>query len=975
MAKAFDPYYKWLAIPPKDQPPNYYRLLGVERFESDLDVIESAADQRMAHVRSFQTGQNSALSQQILNELAAARVCLLSPEKKARYDATLRAQQPDDRLPATPAEKAEPPPLVVPSRTTTATARRRQTLPRWLLPAGAATLLILLAALLLLVRGGKQPPTLVTSSENKAKSSSPGKKLTSVKQPSQATSDKKDDARFSLHLAPGVEMRFVPIPASEDGRVRPFYLGETEVTQAQWSALMSDQPNNSTLPHVGIKHGDAIAFCHRLSTSAAAGGRRFRLPTRDEFIQAYGDLSSYTSEQVWSAENGEERVHAVATRQPGPHGVFDLVGNVWEWSSDGRFYGMSASDSLQRLFLAYSSIPLPGDYHGTTADYTAGNLGMRLAYDDDRPPLEAPPPKESQVAVVESSEPRESVLKRLFAEPLTLPDVPGVTADRLLIWNQHHGAANDAGARELAVTLFARGQEVWRAPAVPIHWATDQDAFIDLEPPDVPFDRLRAEVAQIVGQRGGLAEIEVFRGTTNLARGCPAGTAAPIDAHFPPAAVSDGIVSQTGSELEGYWLLPEKNTGWVDVDLSFAAPRPCRGVVADRVVVCNQHNGMSGDRGTTVFNVALVADGKELWRREKIELPWSADDDPKADVALPPLRFDRLRIETTQWHGLGGGLSEVEIWQGDRNLALACPVVASSYHMQMHRAANVTDGIASSREAGSFWLLPDNVPGWVEIDLSANDPAIGEANGRLGAYRALVEDDWPLGLAWLSRSSDAELRLLARRDVDGGNDARSLVERGDGWWEVAQAIAGQPRERLLTRGVRRYAQALSGLPADEQDRVRRRRDQILPSLAERRYLYFIEEAESQLIEGHEYQLRTKPVVVAGKASPNGLWLHPPGSGEAWARFPLPGGQHRFRGAVGINDSADKPASPVVFSISGDGRVLWTSQPQGERGASEAFDIDVSGVSSLQLTAAVAGPANWCHAVWIEPRLEIVQLEE
>ena len=43
-AERFDPYHRWLAIPPKDQPPNHYRLLGVELFEADPDVIENAAD-------------------------------------------------------------------------------------------------------------------------------------------------------------------------------------------------------------------------------------------------------------------------------------------------------------------------------------------------------------------------------------------------------------------------------------------------------------------------------------------------------------------------------------------------------------------------------------------------------------------------------------------------------------------------------------------------------------------------------------------------------------------------------------------------------------------------------------------------------------------------------------------------------------------------------------------------------------------
>jgi hypothetical protein len=47
----FDPYYTWLGIPPKDQPPTHYRLLGVECFEANSDVIENAADRQMAHVR------------------------------------------------------------------------------------------------------------------------------------------------------------------------------------------------------------------------------------------------------------------------------------------------------------------------------------------------------------------------------------------------------------------------------------------------------------------------------------------------------------------------------------------------------------------------------------------------------------------------------------------------------------------------------------------------------------------------------------------------------------------------------------------------------------------------------------------------------------------------------------------------------------------------------------------------------------
>ena len=90
MPETFDAYYKWLGIPPEDQPPNHYRLLGIRMFEPDPDVITSAADKQMAHLRTFQAGQHSALSQKLLNEVATAKVCLLNPEKKTAYDQSLR---------------------------------------------------------------------------------------------------------------------------------------------------------------------------------------------------------------------------------------------------------------------------------------------------------------------------------------------------------------------------------------------------------------------------------------------------------------------------------------------------------------------------------------------------------------------------------------------------------------------------------------------------------------------------------------------------------------------------------------------------------------------------------------------------------------------------------------------------------------------------------------------------------------------
>ncbi len=112
MTADFDPYYRWLAIPPGEQPPDYYRLLGTQPFESDPEVIRDAAERQMAHVRSYQLGQYAEVSQRVLNELGAARACLLNPERKVEYDRKLReklAARPPQGPPAP--RVPEPPPV------------------------------------------------------------------------------------------------------------------------------------------------------------------------------------------------------------------------------------------------------------------------------------------------------------------------------------------------------------------------------------------------------------------------------------------------------------------------------------------------------------------------------------------------------------------------------------------------------------------------------------------------------------------------------------------------------------------------------------------------------------------------------------------------------------------------------------------------------------------------------------------------
>jgi hypothetical protein len=93
MSDSFDPYHIWLGIPPKDQPPNHYRLLGLQDQEENADVIDAAANRQTTYLHEMAAGPNRQESQQLLNEIAAARRCLLNPESKQTYDEDIRVKR------------------------------------------------------------------------------------------------------------------------------------------------------------------------------------------------------------------------------------------------------------------------------------------------------------------------------------------------------------------------------------------------------------------------------------------------------------------------------------------------------------------------------------------------------------------------------------------------------------------------------------------------------------------------------------------------------------------------------------------------------------------------------------------------------------------------------------------------------------------------------------------------------------------
>lgn len=134
---------------------------------------------------------------------------------------------------------------------------------------------------------------------------------------------------------------------------KPFYLGMTEVTQAQWEAVMGTRPwrgmeyakDGPDHAATSVSWHDAVKFCAALSKKE---GTLYRLPTEAEWEYAcragttttfhFGNDASHLGDYAWFKANAEQAgewyAHPVGRKKPNPFGLYDIHGNVCEWCSD-----------------------------------------------------------------------------------------------------------------------------------------------------------------------------------------------------------------------------------------------------------------------------------------------------------------------------------------------------------------------------------------------------------------------------------------------------------------------------------------------------------------------------------------------------------------------------------------------------------------------------------------------------------------
>ena len=184
-----------------------------------------------------------------------------------------------------------------------------------------------------------------------------------------------------------------------------YYIGETEVTQELWEAVMGNNPSYysgySQRPVEKVSWNDCQEFITKLNNLT---GKNFRLPTEAEWEYAarggnkskgYKYSGSNTVGDVaWYDSNSSSRTHDVKTKQANELGIYDMSGNVWEWCQDwydSNYYSSSPVNNPTGPTSGYSRVLRGGGWYslarGCRVSHRGGNhpgsmsnlYGLRLA--------------------------------------------------------------------------------------------------------------------------------------------------------------------------------------------------------------------------------------------------------------------------------------------------------------------------------------------------------------------------------------------------------------------------------------------------------------------------------------------------------------------------------------------------------------------------------------------------------------------
>ena len=181
-----------------------------------------------------------------------------------------------------------------------------------------------------------------------------------------------------------------------------YYVGQTEVTQELWKAVMRNNPSYfhaDCRPVENVSWDDCQEFIKKLNVIT---GEQFRLLTEAELEYAarggnksmgykYAGSNDIDEVACYGEDFGSGRTHIVGTKKPNELGIYDMSGNVWEWCQDCfGDYTDSPQIDPEGVALGWFRVGRGGSWYGTAAGCRVSNrsnygtnfkdsgLGLRL---------------------------------------------------------------------------------------------------------------------------------------------------------------------------------------------------------------------------------------------------------------------------------------------------------------------------------------------------------------------------------------------------------------------------------------------------------------------------------------------------------------------------------------------------------------------------------------------------------------------
>lgn len=881
----FDPYHKWLGIPPDQRPPTYYQLLGVSPGEEDVEVIEEAAIRQAAHLRTYQIGPHATECTRVLTEIAEARRVLRDPAKRRTYDQSLAKKRPHKDA-GEPIDLLElvTPPASSPRRSggedfdahdahpgrrdrerdreRSASARDRVTQPRGNgltigLAVGAAGLAVVGLVVFLLVRGGDGDDKQPADPQARKKIDPLPKQIIpplDVEDKHPVDEPKKNaPLEIDPKIDPGANKnRPAPVPVAAAHKWKLDLVGEHKEFANLHGVLLS--PDGQKLALSGSDKGAAASVVIR-SVDGWKALRRLSTPEESFSVLAF------------SADSGKLLV-AVQTANGSEARSIDLRSGAWvrfqdllppsrgAYSPDGRWVALACGDpqgaARYRLhvfktedgesfrvaqlpvqpphalvFSADSARVYTCDRDSSIREYTVAPGRLQTLRETGPPAFTAAAfGSDGRSLVVRTSSMQ---LLQYTLEPFGLRRV--ITAKT----PEHQPTSLAVSEDSELIVVGTGGKEMPRNDCTAV--------LLDGSSGHVLGETRGASqpiVAVSASHRGRLLVAADEHASLRLWRwagGEPPAVAQAKKSEPDPKKV-DPVGPKKADPPEApkvakIWPIPEEGAR-KEAEKAIREQYQkdyAKKAIADRLALAEKllAAGSLERSDMTVRYVALCQARDLAAQAGKVGIVLKAVDELTRDYALDETEAKREALTATTKGASKDDAREV----AEAALAEVADAVADDAFVIAFQFLSIAE--AAARKSGTTTFVTQVLKQDKQIKETASDfermksalvvlekdPDNPEANLTAGKYLSVRKGEWNKALPLLAKSGDAVLSELARIDLKNPQEPKERVDLADRWWSAAQKDAGL-KAALLARAGHWYRQALPQLTGLTQERVAKR---------------------------------------------------------------------------------------------------------------------------------------------------------